>query len=93
MFKSLVMRLASRTRANKQISRTYTSSIGTTAYAGPGGWSALLQKATFRTCGVGIEITNPNDPGNLQGSIVLLDSASINSGNTIQFCESTQTAP
>lgn len=63
-----------------------------TAYAGTGGWSALLQKVTFETCGLGVDITNPNNPGNLQGSVVLLDATSINSGTTIRFRESSPTA-
>ena len=64
-----------------------------TAYAGQGGWSVLFQKVTFETCGLGIDITNPGNPGNLQGGIVLLDSTSINSGTTIKFRESSPTAP
>lgn len=57
-----------------------------TAYAGTGGWSALLQKVTFDTVGLGIDLTL--DPGRQPGSVVLLDSTSINSGTTVKFRES-----
>lgn len=54
-----------------------------TAYAGAGGWSALLQKVTFDTCGLGVDLTV--DANRQPGSLVLLDSTSINSGPTVRF--------
>ncbi|KAL5320242.1 hypothetical protein ACEPPN_011043 [Leptodophora sp. 'Broadleaf-Isolate-01'] len=54
-----------------------------TAYASNGGFTALLQKVTFDTCGFGIDISGGN-----AGNVVLLDSISTNSGATIKFRES-----
>ncbi|KAG4410993.1 hypothetical protein IFR04_015871 [Cadophora malorum] len=54
-----------------------------TAYASNGGFTALLQKVTFDTCGFGIDISGGN-----AGNVVLLDSTSTNSGATIKFRES-----
>ncbi|KAJ5110445.1 hypothetical protein N7532_000980 [Penicillium argentinense] len=54
-----------------------------TAFAATGGWSVLLQGATFESCGTGVNMT-----GNGLGSLVLLDSTSTNSGPVILFHES-----
>lgn len=57
----------------------------TTAYVAPGGFNSLLQGVTFDTCGVGIDATvNPNG----HGDVILLDSESKNSGNTVVFRDS-----
>jgi hypothetical protein len=57
-----------------------------TAYGATGGWTALLQKVTFDTCGMGVDLTVGN-----AGNLVLLDSTSVNSGTTIKFTESSAT--
>jgi glucan 1,3-beta-glucosidase len=49
----------------------------TTAFLGSGGFTALLQGATFETCGAGAQMTNT------LGCVVLLDCNSINSGPTV----------
>lgn len=55
----------------------------TTAFQATGGHTALLQGATFDTCGFGIDMT-----GNGLGSLVLLDSSSVNSGIVVKFHDS-----
>jgi hypothetical protein len=55
----------------------------TTAFEASGGHTALLQGATFDTCGFGIDMTS-----NSLGSMVLLDSSSINSGTVVKFHDS-----
>ncbi|KAB8275601.1 pectate lyase superfamily protein-domain-containing protein [Aspergillus minisclerotigenes] len=55
----------------------------TTAFEAAGGHTALLQGATFETCGTGINMTS-----NSLGSLVLLDSSSINSGPVVRFHDS-----
>ncbi|THC96069.1 hypothetical protein EYZ11_004442 [Aspergillus tanneri] len=55
----------------------------TTAFEAAGGHTALLQGARFDTCGVGIDMTS-----NGLGSLVLLDSDSINSGPVVKFHDS-----
>ncbi|KAF3017223.1 hypothetical protein E8E15_000672 [Penicillium rubens] len=54
-----------------------------TAFSAAGGWTVLLQQATFYSCGTGIDMT-----GNGLGSLVLLDSTSVNSGPVIRFYDS-----
>lgn len=54
-----------------------------TAYVAKGGWTSLLQGVTFDTCGVGADISRGN-----AGDLVLLDSASVNSGVTVLFRDS-----
>ena len=54
----------------------------TTAYVAPGGFNSLLQGVTFDTCGVGIDSTKDH------GQVILLDSESKNSGNTVVFRDS-----
>ncbi|KAJ5151658.1 hypothetical protein N7492_009953 [Penicillium capsulatum] len=54
-----------------------------TAFEAAGGWSALLQGATFESCGTGINMTT-----NALGSLTLLDSNTINSGVVIRFHDS-----
>jgi glucan 1,3-beta-glucosidase len=54
-----------------------------TAYGATGGWTSLLQKVTFDTCGLGVDLTNGG-----AGNMVLLDSQSINSGVSVKFTES-----
>lgn len=54
----------------------------TTAYVAPGGFNSLLQGVTFDTCGVGIDATGGH------GDVILLDSESKNSGNTVVFRDS-----
>jgi glucan 1,3-beta-glucosidase len=56
----------------------------TTAYVAAGGFNSLLQGVTFDTCGVGIVATAT--PGH--GDVILLDSESKNSGNTVVFRDS-----
>lgn len=55
----------------------------TTAFNANGGWSALLQGATFDTVGLGIDMSS-----NSAGSVVLLDSNSTNSGTVVKFHDS-----
>ena len=54
----------------------------TTAYVAPAGFNSLLQGVTFDTCGVGIDATKSH------GDVILLDSESKNSGNTVVFRDS-----
>ncbi|CAI7637121.1 unnamed protein product [Penicillium viridicatum] len=54
-----------------------------TAFAAAGGWTVLLQQATFDKCGTGIDMT-----GNGLGSLVLLDSTSTNTGPVVRFHDS-----
>ncbi|OBT90432.1 hypothetical protein VE02_00765 [Pseudogymnoascus sp. 03VT05] len=58
-----------------------------TAYAATGGWTSLLQGVTFDTCGRGVDLTKEGNAG----SLVLLDSKSINSGPVIKFADSSNT--
>lgn len=62
----------------------YFKSCGT-AFDAEGGWTVLLQGATFDGCGTGINMT-----GNGLGSLVLLDSTSTNSGPVVRFYDSSQ---
>lgn len=57
-----------------------------TAYVAPGGFNSLLQGVTFDTCGVGIDATGSH------GNVILLDSESKNSGNTIVFQDSSNSS-
>ncbi|KAJ5499508.1 Pectin lyase fold/virulence factor [Penicillium expansum] len=54
-----------------------------TAFSAAGGWTVLLQQATFDSCGTGIDMTS-----NGLGSLVLLDSTSTNTGPVIRFYDS-----
>ena len=54
----------------------------TTAYAPRSGFDSVLQSVTFDTCGVGIDSTGSH------GDVILLDSTSTNSGNTVVFKDS-----
>ncbi|KAG0159627.1 hypothetical protein PDIDSM_7149 [Penicillium digitatum] len=54
-----------------------------TAFSAAGGWTVLLQQATFDRCGTGIDMT-----GNGLGSLVLLDSTSTNTGPVVRFHDS-----
>ncbi|KAJ5410866.1 uncharacterized protein N7487_005225 [Penicillium crustosum] len=54
-----------------------------TGFSAAGGWTVLLQQATFDKCGTGIDMT-----GNGLGSLVLLDSTSTNSGTVVRFYDS-----
>ncbi|KAJ5835267.1 Pectin lyase fold/virulence factor [Penicillium robsamsonii] len=56
-----------------------------TAFSAVGGWTVLLQQATFDSCGTGIDMT-----GNGLGSLVLLDSTSTNTGPVIRFYDSSR---
>ena len=58
----------------------------TTALAFTGGFTALIQGATFDTCGLGIDAIG----GNQLGSVIILDSTSVNSGPTIKFRDSSR---
>ncbi|KAF9741995.1 hypothetical protein PMIN02_007890 [Paraphaeosphaeria minitans] len=58
----------------------------TTAYVASGGFNSLLQGVTFDTCGVGIDATVSPPKGH--GDVILLDSESKNSGNTVVFRDS-----
>ncbi|KFY45410.1 hypothetical protein V495_03001 [Pseudogymnoascus sp. VKM F-4514 (FW-929)] len=58
-----------------------------TAYSGTGGWTSLLQGVTFDTCGHGVDLTIEGTAG----SLVLLDSKSINSGPVVKFTDSSNT--
>ena len=53
----------------------------TTALAFGGGFTAVIQGASFDTCGLGVDATGA---GQL-GSVIILDSTSVNSGPTIKF--------
>lgn len=59
-----------------------------TAYVPIGGYNSLLQGVTFDTCGVGIDATVPTSDGHYHADVILLDSESKNSGNTIVFRDS-----
>ncbi|KAJ5583228.1 Pectin lyase fold/virulence factor [Penicillium sp. DV-2018c] len=50
-----------------------------------GGWTVLLQQATFDGCGTGIDMT-----GNGLGSMVLLDSTAANTGPVVRFYDSSK---
>jgi pectate lyase-like protein len=52
-----------------------------TAFAATGGFTVLLQGATFDTCGLGVDVTT-------LGTLVLLDSHSTNSGTVVHFHDS-----
>ncbi|KAJ5771153.1 uncharacterized protein N7511_003204 [Penicillium nucicola] len=54
-----------------------------TGFHAIGGWTVLLQRARFDSCGTGIDMT-----GNGLGSLVLLDSSSSNNGPVIRFYDS-----
>ncbi|KAJ5209231.1 hypothetical protein N7449_003610 [Penicillium cf. viridicatum] len=54
-----------------------------TGFSAAGGWTVLLQHATFDRCGTGIDMT-----GNGLGSLVLLDSTSTNAGPVVRFYDS-----
>ncbi|KAJ5885420.1 Pectin lyase fold/virulence factor [Penicillium taxi] len=56
-----------------------------TAFEAKGGFTVLLQGATFETCGTGINMTE-----NGLGSLVLLDSESVNSGPVVRFHDSSR---
>ena len=56
-----------------------------TAFSAAGGWTVLLQQALFDGCGTGVDMT-----GNGLGSLVLLDSTSVNTGPVIRFHDSSQ---
>ncbi|KAJ6138710.1 hypothetical protein N7471_005196 [Penicillium samsonianum] len=70
--------------SNQQVNfkNIYFQSCGT-AFSAAGGWTVLLQQATFDSCGTGIDMT-----GNGLGSLVLLDSTSTNTGPVIRFYDS-----
>ncbi|KAH8433754.1 glycoside hydrolase family 55 protein [Aspergillus melleus] len=70
--------------SNQQVNFKNISFKGcTTAFEAAGGHTALLQGVTFDTCGTGVDMT-----GNGLGSLVLLDSESINSGTVVKFYDS-----
>ncbi|KAL8770174.1 MAG: hypothetical protein Q9209_004016, partial [Squamulea sp. 1 TL-2023] len=56
----------------------------TTALSQAGGFTAVLQGATVDTCGIGVDITLAGS----FGSLVILDSTSINSGPMVKFRDS-----
>ncbi|KGO69522.1 Pectin lyase fold/virulence factor [Penicillium italicum] len=56
-----------------------------TAFSAAGGWTVLLQQATFESCGTGIDMT-----ANALGSLVLLDSTSTNTGPVVRFHDSSR---
>ena len=58
----------------------------TTAITFTGGFAAILQGARFDTCGLGVDATR----GGQLGSVVILDSNSINSGPVIKFHDSSR---
>ena len=58
----------------------------TTALAFTGGFTAVIQGAKFDTCGLGVDATG----GGQLGSVVILDSTSINSGPVIKFHDSSR---
>ncbi|KAJ5101342.1 Pectin lyase fold/virulence factor [Penicillium alfredii] len=70
--------------SNQQVNfkNIYFKSCGT-GFDAAGGWSVLLQSATFDSCGTGISMTD-----NGLGSLVLLDSDSTNSGPVVRFHDS-----
>ncbi|CAI7603253.1 unnamed protein product [Penicillium pancosmium] len=70
--------------SNQQVNfkNIHFSAVGT-AFSAAGGWTVLLQGATFESCGTAVNMT-----GNGLGSLVLLDSTSINSGTVILFHDS-----
>ena len=57
-----------------------------TAIAFTGGFTSLIQGAKFDTCGLGIDATG----GGQLGSVIILDSTSINSGPLIKFRDSSK---
>ncbi|CAL5866717.1 uncharacterized protein PFLUO_LOCUS927 [Penicillium psychrofluorescens] len=70
--------------SNQQVNfkNIYFKSCGT-AFDAAGGWTVLIQGAIFNDCGTGINMTE-----NSLGSLVLLDSTSMNSGPVIRFYDS-----
>lgn len=58
----------------------------TTAIAFTGGFTSLIQGAKFDTCDLGIDATG----GGQLGSVIILDSTSINSGPLIKFRDSSK---
>lgn len=58
----------------------------TTALAFTGGFTAVIQGAKFDTCGLGVDATR----GGQLGSVIILDSTSINSGPVVKFHDSSQ---
>lgn len=52
-----------------------------TALAFGGGFTAVIQGAIFDTCGLGVDVTG----GGQLGSVIILDSTSINSGPVVKF--------
>lgn len=58
----------------------------TTALVFTGGFTAVVQGAKFNTCGLGIDATR----GGQLGSVIILDSTSINSGPVIKFHDSSR---
>lgn len=54
-----------------------------TAFSAAGGFTNLIQGATFDTCGLGVDISSKS-----LASLVLLDSSSINSGPVVKFRDS-----
>lgn len=56
----------------------------TTALAFGGGFTAVLQNARFDTCGLGVDATGASQ----LGSVIILDSTSINSGPVVKFLDS-----
>lgn len=56
----------------------------TTALQQKGGFTSVLQGASFDTCGIGADITGAGS----FGSLVILDSNSVNSGPVVKFHDS-----
>ncbi|CAG8942997.1 unnamed protein product [Penicillium salamii] len=56
-----------------------------TGFTAAGGWTVLLQHATFEGCGTGIDMTS-----NALGSMVLLDSIAVNTGPVVRFHDSSK---
>ncbi|CRG88664.1 hypothetical protein PISL3812_05698 [Talaromyces islandicus] len=56
-----------------------------TGFAGTGGFTVVLQGATFDSCGLGVDITK-----NSLGSMVILDSTSTNTGTLVKFHDSSK---
>ena len=68
------------TNSNQQVNfKNIYFKYCTTAFVGSGGFTALLQGATFETCGAGAQMTDS------LGCLVLLDCVSINSGPTVKL--------
>lgn len=73
--------------SNQQLNfKSISFKFCTTALLFRGGFTGVIQNARFDTCGLGIDATGA---GQL-GSVIILDSTSVNSGPVIRFTDSSR---